>query len=361
MSPDDVVPRHMNVHYLVFRPDSLTYTIAKALSYSGHEIDIWVADPEHTRRNPSNIEKRIPGIPNIKILLGDSTELPAAIDHLIVQVFPRLMEQSQTFAPLAGLARRVTLITAGDRNRPWRKALRLQRQELRQFGRWLGRIDRIAYKDGPYPIDLYGFLKPRKVVGFDVHSQFLHDETAFRAIHALDWDVESPRPILANFLGSLDPVSRRQILDSMRPFFLGSDSRVFLQNDNKTLYWHEYTDAKPDTLEPLEFLRVLSRSDFTLCPPGYSLVTHRPMEALLRGSIPVLHARELDLYDIGLADGVNCIAVRAGGWPEALVRLQNLDESTIVGMRRNVQTLLKDRLQYGISSKRMLARLGVAD
>lgn len=350
----------MNVHYLVFRPDSLTYTIAKALSYSGHQIDVWVADPEHNHRNHSNIEKRIPGIPNIRILLGDATELPATIDHLIVQVFPRLLEQSQTFAPLAGLARRVTLITAGDRNRPWRKALRQQRQELRQFGRWLGRIDRIAYKDGPYPIDLYGFLKPRKVVGFDVHSHFLHDETAFRAIHALDWDVESPRPILANFLGSLDPVSRRRILDGVRPFFLGSDGRGFLQNGNKSLFWHEYTDARPDTLEPLEFLRVLSRSDFTLCPPGYSLVTHRPMEALLRGSIPVLHARELDLYDIGLADGVNCIAVRAGSWPETLARVQGMAEDTIVGIRQNIHAMLKNLLQYDVSSRRMLIRLGMA-
>ena len=64
------------------------------------------------------------------------------------------------------------------------------------------------------------------------------------------------------------------------------------------MFWHEYSDASPIGLDPAEFVRRLTDSDFTLCPRGYSRVTHRPVEALLRGSVPVIAADEIDLYGI---------------------------------------------------------------
>jgi hypothetical protein len=103
----------------------------------------------------------------------------------------------------------------------------------------------------------------------------------------------------------------------------------------------------------------LTDSDFTLSPPGYSLVTHRPVEALLRGSIPVLNTDELDLYDLDLVDGVNCIAVPSGEWPAAMDRIIHMDESEIVAMRRNIQVMLTERVAYPALSRNMCRRLGL--
>jgi hypothetical protein len=128
---------------------------------------------------------------------------------------------------------------------------------------------------------------------------------------------------------------------------------------SKTMYWHEYSDAEPAALGLREFVDILSRSDFTLCPPGYSLITHRPIEALLRGSIPILHGDELDIYDIGLKDGVNCIAVAQGRWREAIGRCRGMDENTRITLRRNVRTLADKRLLYESSSRSMRLRLGL--
>jgi len=178
----------------------------------------------------------------------------------------------------------------------------------------------------------------------------------FRAIHAQDWKSDSRRPIRANFVGSRDPARRGQILDSIDAYFFNTFPG---DNEQKHMVWHVYSDARPAALSPVEFLNTLANSDFTLSPPGYSLVTHRPVEALLRGSIPVINADELDLYDLGLADGMNCIAVSKGGWPAAMDRITRMGEVEIVAMRRNVLAMLNERVVYPALSRNICRRLGL--
>ena len=163
----------MKIHYLVFRPDSLTFTVAKALSYGRHTIHVWVADPKQGARPTDSSLQRVAETLGVKIIIGNKRETPTTIERLIIQVYPRLMEQSQAITSLVRSAQNITLITAGDRSHGWRKTLRLQWLELSKLTLWIGRVNRIAYKDGLYPFDLYTFLTPRQVVGFDVHSQFL--------------------------------------------------------------------------------------------------------------------------------------------------------------------------------------------
>jgi hypothetical protein len=347
----------MGVCYLVFRPDSLTYTVVKSLAFGGHSVDLWTADLEQGRRAADKSSRLLTLTPNVTVTRFGERTLPAVIERLIVQVHPRLMERSDVVVALTRRAGRVTIITAGDRRRPWRRILRLQWKELRTLACCLSRVDRIAYKDGFYQTDLFRFIKHRTVIGFDIHSQFLLDEASFSSIHALDWSPETSRPILVNFLGSQDPLIRKHILDSVRSFFtsreLGGGSSP------KTMFWHEYSDASSGGVGPSDFLRVLSHSDFTLCPPGYSLITHRPMEALLRGSIPVLHENELDLYDIGLIDGVNCIAVPRDQWATTMYKLRDYGEDEVIRMRFEILAMHKDRISYPASSKRMRNNLGI--
>lgn len=351
----------MNVWHLVFRTDSLTYTVAKAMSWGGHDVFVWVVDVEQDHSVAGGIQKRLRDTPRVSIVARDESKLPSAIDRLIVQVFPRPMDSIRHVGLLARRARKIALVTAGDRSRSWPGAMKLQWLEARKFAPYASKIDRVHYKDGFYPRDLFGLFKGRQVVGFDVHSQYLHDEELFRAMHARDWIPGAQRPILVNFLGCRDPDARQRVLDLVRPYFSSAIDRSGSVATAKQMYWHDYPDAAPIGLEPREFMGVLSRSDFTMCPRGYSLVTHRPIEALLRGSIPVISAKELDLYDVELKDGTNCIAVHEEDWPNAIQRLARMEENEIVGMRRNIYATFESHLNYDALSRRMRARFGIAD
>jgi hypothetical protein len=305
--------------------------------------------------------QRLIKMPRVKVVSGAEEDvLPAMMDRLIIQMFPRPNSTMSCAAVklLAASAQRITLITAGDRSRFRRTAFQMQWRELKAFGRWLGRIDRIVYKDGFYPFDLFALFKSRRVFGFYTHSMFMDNEDTFEYIQRLDWETEATRPNLINFIGSQDPAPRKRILDSIRELFNQPAQTFELKSPPKNSVWHEYSDAKPAALGLVEFVDVLSNSDFTLCPPGYSLITHRVIEGLLRGSIPVLHANELDIYDIGLTNGINCIAVSPGAWPAAIERCFRMDENTIRAMRRNARSLAEQRLLYPVSSRQMRQRLG---
>jgi hypothetical protein len=351
----------MNVWHLVYVADSLTYTIARALIQGGHSVTVWAAGSRTHRRPPDGIQKRLFETPGVRVVAPDEAEPPEVIERLIVQVFPRPAESIADVGRLAARARHISLVTAGDRSRSWRTAMELQWRELRRLARHLPRIDRVLYKDGPYGHDLLGWLKPRSTVGFDVHSQFLHDPGLYAAMHARDWDPDAPRGILANFLGSQDPGARKAVLDSVRSLFQPGGMATLPADGARRMFWHEYTDAAPVGLPPREFVRLLTDSDFTLCPRGYSLVTHRPIEALLRGSVPVLAAGELDLYGIELVHGENCIAVPDDRWRQTIRGLAAMHASEVVRMRRNAAAMFEIALAYEALARRLRARVGVTD
>jgi hypothetical protein len=349
----------MNVWYLVSRTDSLTYTVAKALSVGGHDVSIWVVNPNLAHGLSTGIHTCLRETPRVRIVSRGEAVLPSTIDRLIVQVFPQPVVALQDVDILARRARRITLISAGDRRRSWRDAVRQQALEVRRLGFRASRIDRVLYKDGFYSCDLLGLFKSRRAVGFDAHSQFIHDDELFRAMHARDWDPNARRPILANFLGSQDPEIRKRVLDSVRPLFQSKGGSQSPIASNKSMRWHEYSDAAAIGLDPLEFVQVLSNSDFTLCPRGYSLVTHRPIEALLRGSIPVLCEDELDLYGVELKDADNCIGVQDGRWRQTVERLAQIQEPEIERMRARIHAMFDDFLNYPAMAQRIRARVGM--
>jgi hypothetical protein len=348
----------MNVCLLALWGDSLSFTLANALAFNGHRVQVRVADPERHARAVWGTPQRIAAIPGISVVCDRDAVLPASLDHLVVQGHPLLLGHRALVRALADRAGSITLISSGDRSRTMGKALRLQGQELGLFGRRMAKVRRIAYKDGHFPFDLFAMLGSRRVVGFDPHAKFLQDRTLFDAMHARDWEVDQARPIRVNFLGSRDPLARGRILDSVEPFFSRPASPA---SPGQRMLWHAYTDANPAALSQQEFLRVLTDSDFTLSPPGYSLVTHRPVEALLRGSIPILHRSELDLYDMNLKDGVNCVAVEEGQWAQAMARVLAMSPVSIVAMRHAVRGDLLDRVSYPTLSREICVRLGVGD
>lgn len=347
----------MQLWYLVYRPESLTYTVCRALSEGGHGVSIWVADPEFGSRGETSIQKRVSGIAGVCVVGRDVARLPKTIDRLIVQTFPRPLDVVRQLPLLAPRARAISLISAGDRSRPRMDAARLQWLEARRLRGALAKVDRVLYKDGFHRVDLFGLLRHRDVVGFDVHSQFLSQPAERDAMHARDWLPQTDRPYLVNFLGSRDPQSRLAILDAVRHLFVSPAGDALGVRPGKRMFWCEYSDAEPGGLTPPQFVETLTQSDFTLCPRGYSLVTHRPLEALLRGSIPVLDAGELDLYGVDLVDGRTCIAVGDAGWVAALDRIKALRDDEVAAMRRHVHAM-RASLDYDQVAAGICRRLG---
>lgn len=339
--------------------DSLTYTLAKAIGHNGHEVIVWVANAEADCNWDWSLSRHIAAIPGVTVAETDRAAPPEHIDRLLVQINRRLHDYHPAMGALAPAALRITLITLGDRRNTPRQSFIQQWIEWRWSRQWAGKIDRVAYKDGFHRHDWWGLWKPRRVVGFDAHSKFLQDPGLFHALHARDWDVEARRPTLVNFLGSRDPNRRARILDSVEAYFTTPGASLQQYHPGKRMHWLAYTDEHPAALGAQEFLTALTDSDFTLAPPGYSLVTHRPVEALLRGSIPVLNAAELDLYDLGLVDGVNCIAVPTGGWTDAMERILAMDEADIRRMRRHILAMLAEKVDYAALSRDICRRLGV--
>lgn len=341
--------------------DSLTYTVTKALAYSGHEVLLWVANAGIDRNWDWSLSRHIAAIPGVTIAESDRSAPPEKFDRLVVQVNRRLLKERNAVEPLLAAAPAITLITFGDRRHPLGKALGQQWKEWRWAGRWVGKIDRVAYKDGFHRYDWWGLLKSRQMVGFDVHSKFLQDPSLFDAMHARDWEVDTYRPTLVNFLGSRNPEVRERILNSVENYFTQPGDALQQNHPGKRMHWVAFTDAQPAALSAQEFMSALAASDFTLAPPGYSLVTHRPVEALLRGSIPVLNANELALYELDLVDGLNCIAVPEGGWSDAMKRIIAMDEADIARMRRRIVSMLPERVEYGALARAISRRLGVSE
>lgn len=354
----------MNICHIAFCADTVSYMVTKAISSAGHNIHVCFAAPDHDETSINKVRHRLVRIPGVTVLSDNEVRAQKnSYDRLIIQMFPRphVMESCQIIKPVAERAKRITLISAGDRSLYWRTAYKMQWRELRAFGKWIMRIDRIVYKDGFHPFDIFALIKSRKALGFNIHSAFMDDEYKFGYIQKQDWEPEATRPYSINFMGSQDPKRRKRILDSIRPLFVDSGISSKRSSTNKANVWHEFSDEKPNALEPLEFVDILSNSDFTLCPPGYSLITHRLIESLLRGSIPVLNEYELNIYDIGLKDGVNCIAAQSDNWSATIKRSFAMDQKEITAIRKNIISLVKERLLYPVSAKEMRERLFILD
>lgn len=346
----------MRVCLLTWWGDSLTYTVARALTANGHTVDILVTDRERHLGNRWGNSARIREIPGVRFLLERSELSHPRYDLLIIQSYPKISSHGSLVADLGRRSSRVTLISFGDLVRGWRSALGLQVRELRAVLPLIGRIGTIAYKDGFHRFDLFGTLARRTNVGFDVHSRFLHTESLFHQIHARNWRVNATRPTCINFVGSRDPARRGDAVDQIERFLKASGEGT--RNAGR-IRWRVYSDAEPAALPETEFVDILSNSDFTLAPPGHSLITHRPIESMLRGSVPILNETEAPIYEIGLCDGENCLLVREGNWSAAVSRALSTSQDEVARMRANLWQMNESQLQYASLSKGICSRLGV--
>lgn len=145
------------------------------------------------------------------------------------------------------------------------------------------------------------------------------------------------------FIGNRSPPERERILAQCRQAVDLRDPRVL---------WMEYGINEPQkVLPPNQYIETLERMDFSLCPAGWGgNWTHRAVESLCRGAIPILP--DAHLYGLGLQDSETCLTVRGTDWNGAISRALQLPKNKIREMRAKILSLRDNLLPPSAISRR---------
>lgn len=83
-----------------------------------------------------------------------------------------------------------------------------------------------------------------------------------------------------------------------------------------------YDQCDPVPRERSMYIDTLDASWFTVCPPGMTVTTHRPVEAAFRGSIPILSRIEAEHHTVPFEHKQNCLLVACSesvsSWMQAI-------------------------------------------
>jgi len=198
------------------------------------------------------------------------------------------------------------------------------------------------------------------------HPQILWNEKLKSQIYAQIMNFNQKRLFKFNFIGNYNPPERKYILSKvkdalskipmMRIFHQYPTNDVY-RGDTNSLYI-EYGDSGVRGIEPTMFIESLSESDFCISPMGWgNNWTHRTIEALLRGAIPIIE--DPDRYNIGLTDMENCILVKNKNWAEAIKRASNINSNDLSTMRLNIKKIVEYYLLPERASQRLIEMMRI--
>jgi len=171
-----------------------------------------------------------------------------------------------------------------------------------------------------------------------------------------------PRTFRLGFLGNKQPPRRavqlaqcRQAIDEAGITVVGP--KLESSDSKNQAVWVEYGEGStgPSGLDPSKYLRVLTEMDFCISPPGWGWYTHRTVEAIVRGSIPILAGP--NVHNLGLRDGENCIVVDNNDWLGATRRALAIPQAEVMQLRRSVLGLRKERLEPAVAAKHFCSQL----
>jgi hypothetical protein len=173
-----------------------------------------------------------------------------------------------------------------------------------------------------------------------LHPQLFNAET-FSQIFA-DFRMIGRRRYAVGFMGNKNPKERSIALAKCRRAIAEAGAQSF---------WIEYGDDEHQkSLAADQFISALGDMDFCLCPAGYSDWTHRVVECLCRGAIPILP--DPHLYGLALRDLANCISVKGDDWYGAVKHALSLSLQELQEMRSNVLNLRDTLLVPSAASRR---------
>jgi hypothetical protein len=172
---------------------------------------------------------------------------------------------------------------------------------------------------------------------------------------------KSDRSFFFNFLGSHSgprvPIANR--LEAQFKITRGGEQEVSLGGKTIRMMWHSDRPNSTRNRPLNEYLDTLGNSFFTLCLPGYEVITHRALESIHCGSIPVLPAESISHYLIPLEHGRNCWAVKNNDWETAMAEVIALDRDKVFELQNAVKKLAGAEASIPSLEKRCLRMLGL--
>ena len=235
----------------------------------------------------------------------------------------------------------------------------------RSYFDYVRRLNVIGFEEFP-EINFFSLYTHSFLTGIHAHPRYFHDESVANALNA-PWDPRQVRSYKMNFLGTRDPESRDQILKQAEDWFSNRPNLKIVDDleqdeagDVIRVFWRTPNRGQSRPRPPMEYLQILTSSDFTLSVPGYTVWSCRPPEAFLRGSIPVLtQAEAVDFYDCDLVDMENCIIVYENNWVEAIERSFSLSLDQMIEIRIRIWELRSRYFELSAWAARLREKLGV--
>lgn len=205
----------------------------------------------------------------------------------------------------------------------------------------------------------YRFIKNKYFYSPSAHPQFLvNAEWKKKLFQPVD-KIDNARIFKFAFIGNKNPLERIAILGNVKEKFKKMNNTTLVDtlsniNSNKTnVLWIEYDNEGPKRgLDPKTYAETLGRVDFSICPPGWGQNwTHRVVESLSRGAIPILEDEKI--YNIDLTDMKNCIVVKDSNWAEAIDIACGFSVDEIRKIRSNIIELRDKYLLPEVAALRL--------
>ncbi len=384
--PEETLPQY-NIGLYLVSIHQTSYLIAKTLALAGCRV--WacaepsLAEVTSSAENPAwpqrlyfswlyseegvSVMPSASGVPPLDAFLYE-------IGHLKPRFPDRLEDWMRA-------ARRRVAWNTTDEERGRLANLRSELGTAYRYRRFISRARSVVVGSGAVYGRVASMFRTSERQGHFVHPMFLRDPLLRRDMFGREWLPGTARPIRLAFAGNPQPAGRTRILEpiarllSRQPGIrISKDYREF---SAETCLLHNRLAQKPlavlwlaaapaaggrskadsESIPLSDWPRILQMCDFSLCPPGYEKKTHRVVESLLHGAIPILDCPEE--YDIGLRDGENCIAVAGDDWTSAVKRSFDLNFERIRSMRERVRSIAVGPLQVAGTAHKWLCKLGV--
>jgi hypothetical protein len=342
----------------LFAPGGLGHvfeTIAFYLTHGGHRVRIVTNfEGDEKSEHPGSLQR----LAETDCELVESASPPKESDLLIFSLI-RHGRIPNELAAWRAQAKAVAFLLSDSRYDDHRDRLR---ELVRSWPHYLGASVAIyrhspgaRWRNFPFYRQKPAYFTPYLHPLYFVPSELSH---AFSEVTSTE-----QRHFRMGFLGNSQPPRRAEQLAQCRramheagitvagPELESSDSK-------KQAVWVEYGGSGwsgPHGVHPTAYLRILTDMDFCISPPGWGWYTHRTVEAIVRGSVPIL--AEPDVYNLDLRDGENCIVVNNGDWLAATRRALAVPQSEVVRLRSSVLALREKYLTPDAVAKSFCSQL----
>ena len=208
----------------------------------------------------------------------------------------------------------------------------------------------------------YFFIKSKFFYSPSVHPQFIINDDYRKLMFAPIHNFKKKRNFKFSFMGNRNPPERipflKQLIEQFTKVANIVNREQYLMNksisNNKiNVLWIEYGDRdKVRGLSSPDYINALNQTDFCICPLGWGgNWTHRVIESLVRGAIPILE--DAERYNIGLTDMKNCIGVKNKNWLEAIKKAEQIKPEQLLNIKSNIAEIRDKYLLPESASKRL--------